>query len=216
MKLSAVIFDLNGTVVIDDHVWDDAYGGVLESLGLAREKGKSHICGVSVDDNWRILINKFRVESGKSPQELSAMTNREYLKNLGKIKVRQGFEELAQNFVDSGLPLGLATSSHWHIVDETFRETGIGGYFDFVTTGEEVVSGKPSPDIFDIAGEKIGVDPEECLVFEDSESGVEAAKAAGMKVIGIYRDSRHKKTLEDADALVAGFEKVTPEMIDSI
>ena len=85
-----------------------------------------------------------------------------------------------------------------------------------MTTGEEIQRGKPSPDIFLLTAEKMGVDPNECLVFEDSPSGVEAAKAAGMKVIGIYRNKKQKDTLGEADLTVPDFEKVTPKMISDI
>lgn len=216
MKLSGVIFDLNGTIVIDGYLWDDAYGKVFKSLGQAYDKGKNHICGVSIDDNWKMLIDKFNIKTDKTPHELSSLTNKEYLKRIDEVKLNSGFEDLVTNFRDTGIPIGLASSSHWDMVDETFEATGIGRYFDFVTTGEEVVNSKPSPDIFDLAGEKNGAEPEEILVFEDSESGVEAAKAAGMKVIGVYRDAEHKKKLSKADALVADFEEVTPEMIEKL
>ena len=125
MKLSAVIFDLNGTILKDDHVWIDAYGKVLESLGVEYSKGKEHICGLPIVRNWEILIQKNNIKTDKSPDELSAITNREYLKHLNEIKLNKGFEELAQSFIDSDISISLATSSHWLMVERDLKTFGI-------------------------------------------------------------------------------------------
>ena len=110
----------------------------------------------------------------------------------------------------------MATSNTWDIVENIFDYLHIEKYFDSVTTGEEVSFKKPEPDIFLVALDKMGIEPERCLVFEDSESGIEAAKGAGMKVIGIYRDNKHLKTLNNADLLKDSFDKISLEEISNL
>jgi len=76
--------------------------------------------------------------------------------------------------------------------------------FDAVVTGEEVLVKKPDPEIFIIAARNLGVEAENCLVFEDSAAGVKAAKEAGMRVVGIGEEGR-SETLAKADKVVADY-----------
>ena len=70
-------------------------------------------------------------------------------------------------------------------INMTLGELGIDHYFDATTGGHEVERGKPQPDIFLKAAEKIGVNPADCLAFEDTQSGINSAQAAGMEVVGV-------------------------------
>jgi beta-phosphoglucomutase-like phosphatase (HAD superfamily) len=69
--------------------------------------------------------------------------------------------------------------------DISLEETGLAGSFDSETTGDEVTRGKPAPDLFLMAAERLGIEPADAVVLEDSPLGVEAAKAAGMRVIAV-------------------------------
>ena len=87
--------------------------------------------------------------------------------------------------------------------------------FDSVTTGEEVVNQKPAPDIFVRAMEKMNMDPGDCLVFEDSLSGVTAAKEAGIKAVAID-PSGERGELDEANLVVEGFSEITPKVVDQL
>jgi HAD superfamily hydrolase (TIGR01509 family) len=86
---------------------------------------------------------------------------------------------------EMGLKVGLATSSVGDLVLPFLRRHDIDRYFDAVTTGEEVQRGKPNPDIYLKAADKVGDAPDNCLVVEDALSGIAAGKAAGMRVVAI-------------------------------
>jgi HAD superfamily hydrolase (TIGR01509 family) len=96
----------------------------------------------------------------------------------------------------ANIPIALATSSRKMKMQLVMEESGLGKYFSVFVTGEEVAHGKPHPEIFLLAAERLNVDPKQCLVIEDAVNGVAAAKAAGMKCIAIT------STHED-DALIA-------------
>jgi len=81
--------------------------------------------------------------------------------------------------------MGIATMGDQHNIDFIFEALDLETYFHSTTGGHQVTNGKPHPEIFLTAAKKLGVAPEDCLVFEDTRSGVTAARAAGMQVIGL-------------------------------
>ena len=83
------------------------------------------------------------------------------------------------------VPMGIATMGDQHNIDFIFEALELEAYFHSTTGGHQVTNGKPHPEIFLTAAKKLGVAPEDCLVFEDTRSGVTAARAAGMQVIGL-------------------------------
>ena len=95
-----------------------------------------------------------------------------------------------------GLPMGIATMGDQHNIDFTFEALQIGSYFQSTTGGHEVEHGKPHPEIFLTAAQRIGISPSNCLAFEDTRSGVTAAKAAGMDVVGVTTMFDEKTLLE--------------------
>ena len=84
-----------------------------------------------------------------------------------------------------GVPKAVATSARRADATRLLRELGLLAQFAVIVTAEDVRRGKPAPDVFITAAERLGVRPERCLVFEDSVVGVRAGRAAGMRVIGV-------------------------------
>jgi len=208
MKISAVIFDLDGTVVADEDEYGEAFRRILKKLGVVVRKKYPHVGGIGVKENWPIFIKKYKIKTDKSLEELTVLTQEEYKKLIPRVTLKEGLLEFINNLKKAGLKVALATSNSWDVVEKLFDHLGIEKYFDSVTTGEEVVFKKPDPDLFLKAAEKMGVEPSECIVFEDSETGIRAAHKAGMIAIGVYRDKIHKKSLKSADFLIANFKKI--------
>jgi beta-phosphoglucomutase-like phosphatase (HAD superfamily) len=92
--------------------------------------------------------------------------------------------------------MGIATMGDQHNIDFIFKALKLETYFHSTTGGHQVTNGKPHPEIFLTAAQKLGVAPEDCLVFEDTRSGVTAARAAGMQVIGLTTMFDQKTLLE--------------------
>ena len=80
-------------------------------------------------------------------------------------------------------PVAIASGGTRDVVTSTLRKTGLAPLFPVVVTADDVVHGKPAPDMFLLAAERMGVPPQSCLVFEDGQPGMEAAKAAGMQCV---------------------------------
>lgn len=94
----------------------------------------------------------------------------------------------------------VASSSPGKNVEFMLKNPGLDEYFDIIVTMEDVKEAKPNPRIFQLAAEKLGVKPEECIVIEDSIHGIKAGKTAGMKVIGVQTGFRTQEELEKAGA----------------
>lgn len=216
MTISAVIFDLDGTVIDNEDEYGEAFRKVLKSLGKKVDKKFPHTSGIGVKENWSLLLSKYRIKTKKTTEELARETQDNYLKLLDQVNFVKGFEEFVRELKDSGIRVALAPSNAWWIVDEVSDAFNIRDYFEVITTGEEALYKKPDPDLFLITAEKLGVDPKECLVIEDSRAGIDAAQRAGMKTIGIARDSKHAKALKRADRIIKNYIQVTPEEISAL
>src|SRR3989344_3334157 len=208
MELKAVIFDLDGTVIADEDEYGEAFAKVMQQFGIKLTSKYPHIGGIGVGENWDVFIKKFDIKTDKTNDELGTETQKEYLKLIPKITLKPGFVEFAEWMRNSEVIVALATSNYWSAVDKLFDHLGIEKYFDFVTTGDEVKSKKPNPEVFDITAEKMGIATENCLVLEDSSAGIDAARKAEMKVIAIARNEKHKKSLKRADYIIADFREI--------
>ena len=216
MKVSAVIFDLDGTVLDNEDEYGAAFRAVLRLLGKKVDKKYPHIGGIGVKENWPRLLAKYKIKTKKTIEELTHETQNEYLKRIGDVTFKKGFEDFVADLKDSGISCALATSNALWIVDATSEIHPLGHFFKTITTGEEVDFKKPEPDLFLLTAQKLGVEPSECLVIEDSTAGIEAAHRAGMKAVGIFRDTKHAEELKEADLLIRNFYELSPALIAAL
>jgi len=216
MSLKAVIFDLNGTVLSDEDEYGRAFKKVLRKLGKKVDSDYPQTAGIGVEEGWSVLLAKYKIKTNKTTEELASETQNEYLKSFKSVRLKKGFEKFIRKLQEAKILTALATSNTWLIVESIFNEFNIEGYFDFVTSKEEVNFNKPAPDIFRITAEKLNVNTLDCLVFEDSASGVQAAKSAGMKVVALARDKKHKKTLISADLVVRNFDDLSLNKVQNL
>lgn len=216
MKIAAVIFDLDGTVLDNEDEYGAAFKKVLESLGAKVDTNYPQTGGIGVKENWPGLLKKYKVKTDKTLDELASETQKEYLHLLNKVTVKEGFEDFVKSLKQEGLKIALATSNVWFIVGRVFEEIPIEGLFDSVTTGEEVRNKKPAPDLFLAAADKLDARPEECIVIEDASSGIKAAHSAKMKVIVLARDDEHAKELADAELVIRDYNQLSPELVGGL
>lgn len=216
MGLIAVVFDLDGTVLDNEDEYGLAFRKVLRSLGKRVDLKYPHTTGIGVKENWPLLLSKYRIKTRKSIEELTVQTQDAYLKLLSRVNIKKGFKDFVSGLRNSGMAIALATSNAWWITDEVLTELKLEDFFDVTTTGEEVDYRKPNPDLFLLTARKLGVETGECLVIEDSEAGIEAAHAAGMKVVGIARDKKHARSLKEADLVIYNYNQLSPLKVASL
>ncbi|MDF1825793.1 MAG: HAD family phosphatase [Verrucomicrobiales bacterium] len=111
-----------------------------------------------------------------------------YSKHLAELQPVAAVAELAKQYHAEGRKISVASGSDLSIVEPSLEIIGLREIFDIIVTPKDVEHGKPAPDMFLLAAEKMGVAPGECLVFEDGQAGIDAANAAGMA--SVFVDSR--------------------------
>lgn len=197
--IQAVIFDLDGTILDNESEWEEAFRLTAKNFQLPITNfqlgGWMHEPGIGLVPNWKKLTGDFQ-----KAEMLAGETVKKYKEISGRVSVRDGVEELVVVVKDKGLLTALATSSVWTVVEKELEELGLILAFDITTTGEEVLAMKPDPEIYILTAQKLEVDPRDCVVIEDSISGVLAGVDAGMLVVGLESEYVSKQKLDQAGA----------------
>ena len=118
-----------------------------------------------------------------------------YDKYKNEVGLKPYAVELLDYFRSEGIKLGIASSNAIDMIEVCLDSNGIRDRFDVIVTSDQAERGKPYPDVYLLAAERLGAEPERCLVFEDIPAGIMAAKAAGMKAVAVY-----DRFSEEADA----------------
>ena len=185
MKLHAIIFDLDGVLADSEPMWNEIDGALLKHYGVEYSGEYKHeVLGKSFALSLAFYQEKFGL---RTDLEEMALRRRDIAQTFyaQHIPVFDSTVGVLQNLSTRGLPIGLATSSISELVIPFLERHDIKKFFTQITTGEEVINGKPAPDIYLRAAEKLQIAPENCLVVEDALAGIQAGKSAGMKVAAI-------------------------------
>jgi HAD superfamily hydrolase (TIGR01509 family) len=212
--MEAVILDMDGVLVDSEGLQLQAANTVLGRFGV-RISEEENVRYLGMDDPAFFAALKETHGFDASIEELIAARTGEMLELIGKgVLPRPGVPELIVGLKMRGYPLALASSSPRAVVDAMLEELGLAGSLDVVVTGDDVDRGKPEPDIFLLAARRLGVEPAECLVFEDSLHGVRAARAAGMTPVAVRTRENHNIEFREAARVYDGFERFDWAFLD--
>ena len=180
-----VIFDMDGTLIDTEPFYEQSWNETGKRWGVeVRDMYAEYVCGRSIENVKNTLKERF----GENFDSEGFMSERMTLyaqlaeKNL---KLKAGCREILDFLREHGIPCAVATSTVSDLTYSNLDRVNIRQFFDAVVTGDMVKNGKPSPDIFLEAGRRIGAEAGECIVCEDSYSGIEAASNAKMKPVFI-------------------------------
>ena len=180
---SAVIFDMDGVLLDSEPLHYEAVRLILEEQGVEFPiEDYFRYLGTTLTSTWDDLCERYPI--AMYFEQFEARYNADVLKQYqaGAPLIR-GARELVEQLRNAGVPIAVASSSHREWVEAALTGAGLRDYFDQTTAGDEVSMGKPSPEIYLKAAEKLGFDPANCIAIEDAPAGVESAKAAGMNVV---------------------------------
>ena len=182
--INTVIFDLDGLLVNSEYTWYLVTKGIMAEYGyeLTLEEYVQEFSGKTVVDNSGSIVEK--CQSQVKPEEIAQrMVDGEAGYVEQGIELMTGARELLQYLKENDYKVVLGTSSTRERAMKILKHNQIDIYFDDIVVGYEVKRSKPFPDVFLKAAAKVNAEPEECLVLEDSEAGIQAAYSAGIKVI---------------------------------
>ncbi len=178
----SVIFDMDGTLLDTQRICIPAWDYAGEKQGL-KNMGEHipAVCGMNNLGSDNYLKTNFPTID----VVLFKSDARDYILRHGTVEFKKGAKELLDFLKQNNIKIGLASGSSRNSVEHHLTEVGVLDMFDATVGGPEVENGKPAPDIFLLTAEKMGVEPKDCFVFEDSANGIKAGYQAGMKCIGI-------------------------------
>lgn len=188
--MKAVIFDMDGVLIDSEPLWKKAEAEVFGSLGvtLTEEltKQTASMTTKEVTEFWFARTPW----SGTSLEEAEqAVIHRVEALITTEGKPIDGVIEVLEFFRQEDLKIGLATNSPAYLIPAILNQVGVTEYFDITTSAEDEAQGKPHPAVYLTAAKKLEVQPSECLVIEDSVSGLKAAHSAGMKTVWLNTNS---------------------------
>lgn len=192
--IEGLIFDMDGLLVDSEPVVGRALVAWLAGHGRELRPGSlTNALGRRLPEAIAALAEAHALE-GPLDTLVAEFDELRYQALVGNVVPMPGAAALIAFARGAGLRLGLATSSTRRHADLSLGEAGLVGLFDAETTGDDVRHGKPAPDIFLLAAERIGVPPERCVVLEDAAAGLDAAAAAGMRRLWVLNpDSRQRE-----------------------
>jgi HAD superfamily hydrolase (TIGR01509 family) len=215
MSIASVVFDLDGVLLDSEVAWNEAKRAlVAEAGGHWRDDAPLAMMGMSSPEWSRYLHEELGVPL-EPPQINDAVVERlaaEYREHLPLI---EGAPEAVQR-LGARWPLGLASSSNRPIIDLFLQSSGLASRFAVTLSSEEVARGKPAPDVYLAAAEALGADPGAVAAIEDSDNGIRAGRAAGMRVIAIPNPDYppDADALEQADVLLDSLAELTLAVVD--
>lgn len=189
MSLQAAIFDLDGVIVFTDKFHYQAWKKMADEMGIYfDEEINNRLRGVSRMDSLKIILERYEGEplSAERKEELAAQKNdtyRELLKTMTPADVTDEVRETLAEIRKRGYKISLGSSSK--NAKFILERVGLLNAFDAISDGTNITKSKPDPEVFLKGAEFLGEKPEECLVVEDAEAGIDAGIAGGMKTAAI-------------------------------
>ena len=211
--MPAIIWDVDGTLV------DTAAEHFAAWQDLAREIDKpftkhdfDRSFGRRNPEVLRMLFDPDYTDA--ECQELADRKEGMYRERVrqDEVKLLPGVAALLEAFESEGWPQAVGSSAPKQNLDLLLERAGVAHYFGAVVSGDDVTTGKPDPEVFLIAAERLGVQPQDCLVLEDAEAGVEAAARAGMACAAVLSSELHTRdslSAAGAGRVVASLSELT-------
>jgi len=212
MNSVAVIFDMDGVIIDSNPYHKISLRQFCEKYGYHLSDGElvSKIYGRTNKDWIASLFGALTKEELTNYGEEKEALFREVYKN--DISALKGLPEFLKSLKDKNIPIAIGTSAPRSNVDFVLSHTGLEDYFSVILDESDVVKGKPDPEIYLKVAVRLGFDPSRCIVFEDSLSGVESARRAGAKVVGVATTHSFEE-LSHTDFIIQDFTGLDPSTL---
>jgi beta-phosphoglucomutase len=214
-EVKGCIFDLDGVIVDTAKYHYKAWKRIADELGFEfTEQHNERLKGVSRMRSLDILLEVGNINVDEETKlKLAEKKNNwyvEYISKMDKSEILPGVEDCIKSLKQKNIKTAIGSASKNTML--ILKSLDIAHYFDAIIDGNKVTKAKPNPEVFLLGAKELGLNPENCVVFEDAEAGIQAAKAAGMMAVGIGSPS----ILKEADLVVSGFDNDGNEKIRSL
>jgi HAD superfamily hydrolase (TIGR01509 family) len=213
----AVIFDLDGLLADTEPLWSESSDLLLRRRGRRFDPAlKPHVMGRHPLEVARLFVDHFGLD------DLPDALHEERLAILGElyatrsIPAKPGALELVRALEARRTPMAVASGSPRAVLLVVLQRLGLQRRIPVAVGSDEARRGKPAPDLFLLAAERLGVSPARCVVLEDAIAGVEAARAAGMAVIAVPSPEISRERVAHADLVVASLGELDPERLAGV
>ena len=206
----ALIFDMDGVLIDSTKTNWEVHSKLLkEAGGNLDQEDIAFGLGRALKDIIPYWNNKYNLNLEINDYRNKA--NEMQFKLLADTKADEHLINLLKNLKQNNIPMEVATSSARHRTEIFLNIIKIKEYFDQIITSEDVSKHKPDHEVFLKAAEKLNIKPENCIVIEDAETGIQAAKNAGMKVIGYTYPQYSKEQIKTAHKVINSFSELSHE-----
>jgi len=209
IPIKAVLFDMDGVLLDSEPLHVKINSEIYRELGIVVDDTMvSEFVGRTSNDRWTRIIDRFHLKN--TVEELNDWQWTALIAALQDSGLRpsEGLDVLLAFLKENHIRATIGSASKGTFVEAVIDYLQLRSDMEGSTTGDEVIHCKPSPDIFLLAAKKLGVNPSQCLVIEDSSAGVSAGKAAGMYVVGYDNPTSPGQDLSKADKTVTNLAAV--------
>ena len=214
--LKGIIFDLDGVIVDSHHAHKSAWLALLHSLG--REVSEQELNFVVEGRKRSDILRHFLGDLSEGQQrEYGEQKDRIFREHAQDIQTMPGVVGFLDQLRSAGIELAVATSAARTRAEDMLGRLDLRSRFKTVVAGDDVTNGKPDPEVFCLAAQRLGIAADNLIVFEDAVAGVEAAKRAGMRCVAVAANGRASQLrLAGADMVTKDFTCLRVEQLRTI
>lgn len=204
--IKTLLFDFDGVIADTEPIYDQFWNETAQRYNLGIPNFAAKIKGTIMPNIMKTYFSHY------SPEQCARLQKEcddfEDTITYSEIPGALRFIEMVKQ---KGMLIGLVTSSTDRKIKKALPELKLENAFDTIVTADQIIEGKPSPQCYLLAAQKLQTNPSQCLVFEDSFAGIEAGQHAGMKVIALSTTNSAKSLQEKNDIIIPNFQNITWE-----
>lgn len=201
-EAKAIIFDMDGVILNSEPLHEEARQNMFQEMGIVLDDTFPDPVGKDADKFWNLIFARYGIQGNGQEKGVQHYRLVAELVEKSGIGANEGLIEVLEWAKKKDVKVGLASSSPRFLVDKVLHILKIEQYFDCTVSGDEVARKKPAPDIYQKVLAQLGIQSAEAVAVEDSKTGIEAARAAGIYCFGYINPTSGEQDIQRADCQI--------------